>query len=738
MQKSNRFLLTARSQYIICAVVAVVIIIATFTVTANNDLTATRHSMETSTTFIKEQCNRYERIAIASETKSLMRIQQSCKHIAHEIMELDGIVEGDTLKELANANYVSGILMLDRDGNIVSEYHTEGQAPSTLADALASPALLDVVDYPEKRYAVRSICPDGSEVDIAAMARWDADGIIAVYYHTPLEYKKSFSLTLSALLDGYEAPNNGTVVVCEENVIVASTDKTLIGTAVDSVEILGKIQSARQGEKLVSARWNDGLTRYFGLVKRARNCYVYAFAPERSVFANVPRTIMYALMLYSIVIAAIAFIRMRTTQSYREKQVQEQKEYAARLREKNDKLSAAVEQAQRANAAKTSFLTHMSHDIRTPLNGIIGLLEINSTHSDDAALVNANREKMRVAANHLLSLINDVLQMSKLESGEVAIADEPMDLYLLSKEIHTIIDQRAAEAGITVRFEEKSDSIVFPWVYGSPLHIRQIFLNIYTNCIKYNKPGGSISTLVEYLGRENNTVTYRWTISDTGIGMSEEFLQHIYDPFTQEKIDARSVYQGTGLGMTIVRELLEQMHGSIEISSKLNVGSTFVITIPFTVAQPQTVEKRAGNTDEKETRIDGMRILMAEDNELNSEIAQILLTYAGATVTAVSNGKQAVEYFKNNPQGTFDVILMDIMMPVMGGMTATKIIRALDRPDAKTIPIIAITANAFAEDAQKCMEAGMNTHLAKPLDINRTVSVIAECVKNGKTDNAAP
>lgn len=737
MQKSNRFLLTARSQYIICAVVAVVIIIATFTVTANNDLTAAQHSMETSTTFIKEQCNRYERIEIASETKSLMRVQQSCKHIAHEIMELDGNVEGGTLKELANANYVSGILILDRDGNIVSEYHTEGQASSTLTDALVSPALLDVADYPEKRYAVRSIAPDGSEVDIAAMARWDADGIIAAYYHTPLEYKKSFSLSLSALLDGYEAPNNGTVVVCEENVIVASTDKTLVGTAVDSLEILGKIQSVRQGEKLASARWNDGLTRYFGLVKRARNCYVYAFAPERSVFANVPKTIMYALMLYSFVIAVIAFMRIRTMQSYREKQMQEQKEYAAQLREKNDKLSAVVAQAERANAAKTSFLTHMSHDIRTPLNGIIGLLEINSTHSDDTALVNANREKMRVAANHLLSLINDVLQMSKLESGEVAIADEPMDLNLLSKEIHTIIDQRAAEAGITVRFEENSDSIVFPWVYGSPLHIRQIFLNIYTNCIKYNKPGGSISTLTEYLGKENNTVTYRWTISDTGIGMSEKFLQHIYDPFTQEKIDARSVYQGTGLGMTIVRELLEQMHGSIEISSKLNVGSTFVITIPFTVAQPQTGGKHGENTAGETSRIDGMRILLAEDNELNSEIAQILLTDAGATVTAVENGKQAVDCFKNNPMGTFDAILMDIMMPVMGGMTATKIIRALDRPDAKTIPIIAVTANAFAEDAQKCMEAGMNTHLAKPLDINRTVSVIAECVKNGKTDTGS-
>lgn len=386
-------------------------------------------------------------------------------------------------------------------------------------------------------------------------------------------------------------------------------------------------------------------------------------------------------------------------------------------------LLDAMQSETRANRAKTNFLSNMSHDIRTPLNGIIGLLEIDSAHFDDTDLIQSNHEKMMISANHLLSLINDVLQMSKLEDGTVTLSHEPIDLVELTKDIVTIVIDRAVEAGLYWDYEKGKSVIPYRYIYGSPLHLRQIFLNIYGNCIKYNRPGGKVTTIVHSLGDKNGVCTYRWIISDTGMGMSPEFLQHIFEPFAQEKDDARSIYHGTGLGMSIVKNLIDLMGGYIFVTSTEGEGSTFMIDIPFEIASEEAVQPAAD--DLSEYNIQGLRLLLAEDNQLNAEILETLLADRGARVITVSNGQQAVEKFQANQPGTFDAILMDVMMPVMDGLTATRTIRALDRPDATNIPIIAMTANAFQEDAKECLAAGMNAHLAKPLQITDVVSVIS-------------
>lgn len=391
------------------------------------------------------------------------------------------------------------------------------------------------------------------------------------------------------------------------------------------------------------------------------------------------------------------------------------------------KLKESAEEASRANAAKTNFLRRMSHDIRTPLNGIIGLLKIDETHCDDFNLIRENRRKMLTSADHLLSLINDVLQMSKLEDGKNILTHELICLYDLTQNIVDIIIGRAVESGIRWVYEKGKSEIPYPYIYGSPLHLRQIFLNIYGNCIKYNRPGGKITTTVDTLPEHDGICTYHWIISDTGIGMSEEFLKHLFEPFTQERSDGRSAYQGTGLGMSIVKGLLDQMGGTISVTSELGVGSTFEITIPFEIAPPPALLTEQDAQEERDIR--GLRILLAEDNALNAEIAQILLTDEGAVVTVVYDGQKAVEQFRDHPAGSYDVILMDMMMPVMDGLTATTTIRAMDRSDAKTIPIIAMTANAFEEDAKKCLEAGMNAHLAKPIDIQKVKQVISQQIK---------
>ena len=393
-----------------------------------------------------------------------------------------------------------------------------------------------------------------------------------------------------------------------------------------------------------------------------------------------------------------------------------------------EQLQKAVEESRKANEAKTNFLSRMSHDIRTPLNGIIGLLQINEVHSDDINLIQANQKKMMISANYLLSLINDVLQMSKLESGELVFAHEPMDLGQLAIDVVTIVQQRTNEQGITLEYEQSFGELKYPYVYGSPLHIRQIFLNIYGNAIKYNKAGGKVKTDFTYLGVKDGVVTYRWEISDTGIGMSKEFLKNIFEPFSQERTDARSVYNGTGLGMSIVKNLIDKMNGTIEVRSKEGVGSTFIITLSFEIASESEIIK----PEQLDTQVSirGLHLLIAEDNELNAEIAQMLFEDEGVSVEVVSDGEQAIDKFLKEPENTYDAILMDIMMPKVDGIIATKHIRKLNRKDAKTIPIIAMTANAFDEDAKECIEAGMNAHLSKPLELDKVITTIARCCKN--------
>ena len=389
-------------------------------------------------------------------------------------------------------------------------------------------------------------------------------------------------------------------------------------------------------------------------------------------------------------------------------------------------LERALERADRANKVKTDFLHRMSHDMRTPLNSILGLLQICERNSDNEVLLCESHEKIRTAARHLLSLIDDTLQASKLGEGKLELVCEPVDLARLQTDVADIMQLPAANAGVSMEDHQKKESIAHQYVLGSELYLRQIFLNIYSNCIKYNRRGGKVITHVVSNKQPDGKILVRWEIADTGIGMSQEFLKHVFEPFSREENAGNSV-GGTGLGMPIVKQLVELMGGSIKVSSRLNVGSTFVISIPFEpAAQPQKAEQAAS-----EPTIEGCRLLLVEDNDLNAEIAATLLEGDGAYVSIAGDGAQALEAFAKSPAGTFDAILMDVMMPKMDGLAAIRAIRALDHPDAARIPIIAMTGNAFQEDVQECLDAGMNAHLAKPIDMTKAGRVIAAAMDGG-------
>lgn len=390
-------------------------------------------------------------------------------------------------------------------------------------------------------------------------------------------------------------------------------------------------------------------------------------------------------------------------------------------------LVKAVESANQANTAKTDFLNRMSHDIRTPLNGILGMLDIAQKNETNPKALLECHEKMRTAAFHLKALVNDVLDMQRMETDRFFLEQIPFDIREILDNCWSMLEAQASRLDITLK-KIKPGSLKYPYLIGSPLHIRQIFMNLLSNAIKYNKPGGSISVHAKIIRQVHQNVIYKFIISDTGIGISPEFQKHIFEPFAQEDTCARTIYKGTGLGMAIVHRLVQEMGGTIQLKSEKNVGSTFTLILPFTIDEHQPSASAETATDTPADLTD-LHILVVEDNELNLEIAVFSLEAAGLNVSTAINGLEAVRLFEKSKPYEYDIILMDIMMPVMNGLDAAKAIRGLSRPDATTVPIIALSANAFAEDIQKSKNAGINEHLAKPLEMDKVLKVIASYCK---------
>ena len=390
------------------------------------------------------------------------------------------------------------------------------------------------------------------------------------------------------------------------------------------------------------------------------------------------------------------------------------------------RLEEAKLEAERANAAKSEFLRRMSHDIRTPINGIRGMVEIANHFPNDTAKLAECRHKIREASGYLLSIINNILDMSKLESGNIELSEERFDVHELAHQCCVVAEIQAIEGGVDFLADSMGPKVDHVRVVGSPAHVKQVFTNILSNAIKFTGAGGHVRARLTELGCEGGVARYRFTCEDDGAGMSEEFLSHAFEPFAQEKTDARSVYHGTGLGMSIAKSLIEQMSGTLEVASEVGVGSTFTVTVPFEVADASLVEPApaAGEAGS----VEGLRVLLVEDNELNREIAQVVLEEHGAEVTCAANGSEAVAAFSASGLDEYDAVLMDIMMPVMDGYEATRGIRLSAKADAGSVPILAMTANAFAEDTQRALGAGMNAHIVKPINVDVMLSTIASCV----------
>ena len=675
--------------------------------------------------YVKVQCSTYTHYNESSESKSLLRAIESARQMSTNIdMEIEngGHLSQEFLKENLQTLWVDGILVLDAVGKTDCEYSMDESLTGEITAYLQKDIIMDFAGYEERSYSERFTREDGSYIDIAACARKDAPGIVAIYYYTPPEFARNYTLTIQGLLNGYSIQKDGTVIVADDGIVVASNDESLLGQNTADNEVVQAMKKHTDSQHIYHLR-KEG-TGCYGIMLKQRDYYIYAYLPDTEVFRNLPLSVTAVVFLYLLIFGIFCFWGYRADLAHRKHEEEKDEKYKA-------ELLRAAKKAEAANEAKTEFLQRMSHDIRTPINGICGMIDVADHYAEDMKKQTECRAKIKEASHLLLELINEVLDMSKLESDEVILEEIPFNLNSISEEILGVIEQMATEQNIRILWEEKE---VTHWnLIGSPVHVKRILMNILSNAVKYNKENGYVYISCREIPSEQTAMTtLEFVCRDTGIGMTEAFQKRIFEPFAQEHAGSRTKFAGTGLGMPITKKLVEKMSGTISFESKEGTGTTFVIRIPFQI--DADMKDRTETEEKTETSIQGLHVLLTEDNELNMEIAEFVLQNEGAVVTKAWNGQKAVDIFRKSRPGEFDVILMDIMMPVMNGYEAAKMIRSLDREDAKVIPIIAMTANAFTEDKMRAKEAGMDEHIAKPVDGKLLVKVINELVKRNQRE----
>lgn len=674
--------------------------------------------------YVATQSLSYEAFNNAYVTKNLIRVMEIAGEVARTI-ERDGSVGNATLKQYADQFNVSALIVTDASGNLVSESSTDGVGYESLAAYLKEAPVLEVASHPLKSYTARITLADDSVADIGCVTRQGGEGIVIAVRHQSAKAVASNTLKLQSLLDGYETIDSGNIVIENDAKVVATnavkptTSGAFVLPATDATIVDSIKERCLAGRvSLVNANgeW------YLGTFGKARQFYVYTYTSARRYFETVAVVVASVLVLYGGAIAATAL-------AHRHAERQRLTDLLLQERDYGDKLAKAAREASSANSAKTEFLRRMSHDLRTPINGIRGMVEVGDANADDLQKQTECRSKIWTASGLLLDLANEALDMSRLESGQVDLDLVPTNMVVLNREVCDILERQAEERLVTIICDQQT--LDHPYARVSATHLKRLLVNIAGNAVKYSRRGGYVRLACREVEPVDGVPIYEYTIADNGIGMSEQFQQHLYEPFSREEQRVEGASSGTGLGAPIAKQLVELMGGTMSFTSTLGQGTTFTIRLPFEQCKrseiPQAVRVDAVDVD----AVRGLHVLLVEDNELNAEIAQFTLDRAGAIVTHVKDGESAVETFAASAPHEYDVVLMDIMMPGIDGLEATRQIRALEREDAATTPIIAVSANAFAEDRRLSREAGMDAHLSKPVSSRELVEALAHIAADG-------
>ena len=809
--------------------------------------------------FVKSQSTSFEQYNDTITAKALRRTAVSVHQLAGDAA-LD-LSDPHCLKQQTETLWLTGISVLRPDGTLLCEYTANGIGYAQLEDRLKKETALDVFRFPQKTYLKRVLLADGSAVDVAAHRADHEEVILLAYRCTPAKFVEGTALSVQSILDGYPEETSGTLFIVQNNQVIASNRPELIGQDTTASPPVQEIRSTGFAEKLTPTHGWNGSGCYFGMYSHGRSFDLYAYTDEKTVFRESLTLVLTALVCYILLVSVLQMLRRRSVQEMEQQKKEQEKKYQTQLEEQNRKLEIALQHEGAANRAKREFLFNMSHDIRTPMNAIIGFTSLAATHIDNREQVLDYLKKISTSSQHLLSLINDVLDMSRIESGKVKIEEKAVHLPDLVHDVRSIIQPNVAAKRLSL-FIDTMD-IEDEDIITDPLRLNQILLNILSNAIKFTPTGGMISIrIAQKNGAPKGCVCYEFRIKDNGIGMSEEFQKHIFEEFSREESSTVSGIQGTGLGMSITKNIVDLMGGTIALTSEPGKGTEFIVTLCFTrsgqkaepkqlpqleglralVADDDTntclnvstmlskigmrpewtisgkeavirtkyaveqgdafsvyiidwlipdmngieivrqIRKVIGNRCpiiiltaydwadiEDEARaagvtafcekplflselrrvlaepfhaepasepahptaadLKGKKLLLVEDNELNREIALEILKEAGFVVDTAEDGAVAVQKIKQAAPGQYDLILMDIQMPNLDGYEATRQIRALPDAEKASIPIFAMTANAFEEDRQNALAAGMNGHIAKPLDVPHLLRVLADALK---------
>ena len=820
-----------------------------FALFAQYDIQTTENRLNSTMEFIKETAASYRKYNDTASARSLIRSSVSVREL-NQLTDLDNV---DSLKQYADKLWVTGLTVLDNEGNIISEYTTDDVGYNEFKDKLEFKAISDTSEYADKTYINRITLDDESYVDVAVHGRKDQDGILLAYRHTNKQFKDKSVLSVQNILNGLDETSNGTIVIGDNNTVVASNNSSLVGQDISENKLVLGLRS-KQANKVVQTTGFDGAGMTYGMYSHGREYYIYIYLPVSSVFSTAFRNMSMIILFYFFIIISFILLRWNSTKKFMAQKAETDEKYRKEIEEKNAELQFAIQQEEIANKSKREFLFNMSHDIRTPMNAIIGFTSLAVTHLDNKEQTLDYLKKISISSQHLLSLINDVLDMSRIESGKVKIENKEVHLPDLIHDVRAIIQSNVSSKRLSLMID--TINVYDEDVITDPLRLNQVLLNILSNAIKFTPTGGSINIQIIQKSKDNDKAEYEFRIKDTGIGMSEDFQEHVFEEFSREESSTVSGIQGTGLGMAITKRIVNMMDGTIKVNSEQGIGTEFIVNFTFELSGKKVVyhqipqlegiralvadddtnsclnvckmlreiglrpdwtisgkeavirakdaidqgdcfnvyiidwmipdmngieivrnirkfigedtpiiiltaydyadieeeAKRAGVTafcskplfmselkevlenpfilqndtpKELDVDFDDKRVLLVEDNDLNKEIAVEILKDLKLKVDVADNGKQAIELIQNHDEDYYDVVLMDVQMPVMDGYEATQRLRSL----GYHTPIYAMTANAFEEDKKNALDAGMNGHLSKPFSVQQLYNVLLETFK---------